>query len=71
MSAVTAIAQPQTDERSQIFTPIARAESLRSIAAHVHPVLAQAYQRRAAELTFGAWVHALRVAPVEIDEFTD
>ena len=60
MSAAITIDQPE----------IARAESMREIAEHVHPVLAQAYRRRAAELTLGAWVRALREAPVEIDEFT-
>jgi hypothetical protein len=29
-----------------------------------------AYRRRAAELSFEAWLHAIREAPVDVDRFT-
>jgi hypothetical protein len=47
---------------------LARARSLRTQAKHVNPVLAEAYLRRAAELSLEAWVRAVRSAPVEIDD---
>jgi hypothetical protein len=34
------------------------------------PVLAMAYRRRAAELSFEAWLQAIREGPVEVDRFT-
>jgi hypothetical protein len=72
MTAATAVATTETTgrDRSAVVAPLARAEHLRDIAAQVHPLVATAYRRRAAELTFGAWVQALRVAPVDIDQFT-
>lgn len=47
---------------------LARARSLRIQAKHVNPFLAEAYLRRAAELSLEAWVRAVRSAPVEIDD---
>jgi len=47
---------------------LARARSLRAEAKHVNPVLAEAYLRRAAELSLEAWVRAVRAAPVAIDD---
>ena len=70
MAALATIDQPPTDRLAPVIAPLARAEGLRDIAEHVHPLVANAYRRRAAELTFTAWVGALRAAPVEIDQFT-
>jgi hypothetical protein len=48
---------------------VGRAHSLRAQAGRVDPVLAVAYRRRAAELSFEAWLHAIRSAPVDVDRF--
>lgn len=68
-------AQVATIESAQELSPhesaaslLARARSLRTQAKHVNPVLAEAYLRRAAELSLEAWVRAVRSAPVEIDD---
>jgi len=37
-----------------------RARRLRRSAEHLHPLVAAAYRRRAAELTVAAWVGAIR-----------
>ena len=43
-----------------------RADSLRRTAGAVHPILAQAYSRRASELDFEVWLEQLR-AGLEVD----
>jgi hypothetical protein len=48
---------------------VGRALSLRVQAGRLDPVLAMAYRRRAAELSFEAWLQAIREAPVEVDRF--
>ena len=48
---------------------VGRARSLRVQAGRLDPVLAVAYRRRAAELSFEAWLQAIREAPVEVDRF--
>jgi hypothetical protein len=48
-----------------------RARSLRAQSSRVGPVLGVTYRRRAAELSLAAWLHALRSAPVEVDEFAE
>jgi hypothetical protein len=48
---------------------VARARSLRTQAGHVHPVLAAAYRRRAAELQMEAWARAARRAPASPDDY--
>jgi hypothetical protein len=48
---------------------VARARSLRTQAAHVNPVLADAYRRRASELQMEAWARAARRAPVSPDDY--
>jgi hypothetical protein len=54
---------------------LARARSLRDQAVHVHPVVAQAYRRRAAELRLQAWAEAnagsTPTAPDELDALID
>ena len=50
-------------------SPVGRARSLRAQAGRLDPVLAVAYRRRAAELSFEAWLQAIREAPVEVDRF--
>jgi hypothetical protein len=47
---------------------LARARMLRSQATKVHPVVADAYLRRAAELSLEAWARAVRGRPVAIDD---
>ena len=47
---------------------LARAQNFRTVAAHVHPVLANAYLRRAAELWLEACLLAARSTPLDIDE---
>jgi len=75
MSALTATTLKPTLRGGETTNPsesaaslLARARSLRAQAKHVNPVLAEAYLRRAAELSLEAWVRAVRSAPVEIDE---
>jgi hypothetical protein len=45
-----------------------RSRRLRHQASSVHPVLAQAYRRRAAELELAAWVRTVVSAPGPVDE---
>lgn len=47
---------------------LARARMLRKLARKVQPVVADAYARRAAELTMEAWARAVRTGPVSIDD---
>jgi hypothetical protein len=47
-----------------------RARILRAQAGRLDPVLAIAHRRRAAELSFEAWLQAIREGPVEVDRFT-
>lgn len=49
---------------------LTRSRALRAQARHVHPVVAAAYRRRAAELQLEAWLHAVRRSPTDIDTFT-
>jgi hypothetical protein len=55
------------DIRATVVTLLSRAERLHGGADSAHPVVATAYRRRAAELTFAAWIGALRTAPVPVD----
>ena len=55
------------DMQTAVVTLLARAESLNSGARGMHPMVATAYRRRAAELKFAAWLGALRTAPVPVD----
>ena len=55
------------DMRTAVVTLLARAESLNQGARSVHPMVATAYRRRAAELKVAAWLGALRTAPVPVD----
>jgi hypothetical protein len=48
---------------------VGRARSLRVQAGRLDPVLAAAYRRRAAELSFEAWLQAIREVPIEVDRF--
>jgi len=57
----------EDDMRTAVVTLLARAESLNDGAKDVHPMVAKAYRRRAAELKFAAWLGALRTAPVPVD----
>jgi hypothetical protein len=50
-------------------SPVGRARGLGIQAGRLDPVLAVAYRRRAAELSFEAWLQAIRGAPVEVDRF--
>ncbi|GIU86014.1 MAG: hypothetical protein KatS3mg009_0529 [Acidimicrobiia bacterium] len=51
-----------------VATLLTRARHLRAAAHGVHPVVARAYRRRAAELTLAAWAGAVREAPVPVDD---
>ena len=55
------------DMRSAVVTLLARAESLDHGARTTHPMVANAYRRRAAELKFAAWLGALKSGPVSVD----
>jgi hypothetical protein len=55
------------DMRSAVVTLLARAESLDHGARTTHPMVANAYRRRAAELKFAAWLGALKTGPVSVD----
>jgi hypothetical protein len=67
-SDVTA-AEPASDATARPASLVGRARSLRAQAGRLDPVLAVAYRRRAAELSFEAWLQAVREAPVEVDRF--
>jgi hypothetical protein len=74
MDPATAAAEKFTETRSDATTGpaslVCRARSLRAQARRLDPVLAVAYRRRAAELSFEAWLQAIREAPVEVDRFS-
>ena len=55
------------DMRSAVVTLLARAESLDHGARTTHPMVANAYRRRAAELKFAAWLGALKTGPASVD----
>jgi hypothetical protein len=66
-ATMVAATEPHDDMRTAVVTLLARAESLDHGAQNVHPMVASAYRRRAAELKFAAWLGALRTAPVPVD----
>jgi hypothetical protein len=73
MHPATAADAKSTETRSDANRPpslVGRARSLRAQAGRLDPVLAVAYRRRAAELSFEAWLQAIREAPIEVDRFT-
>jgi hypothetical protein len=61
--------EPGNDATARPASLVGRARSLRAQAGRLDPVLAVAYRRRAAELSFEAWLRAIREAPVEVDRF--
>jgi hypothetical protein len=61
--------QPRTEATTGPASLVGRARSLRTQAGRLDPVLAVAYRRRASELSFEAWLQAIRDAPVEVDRF--
>ena len=60
---------PPSDATTRPLPLVGRARSLRVQAGRLDPVLAVAYRRRAAELSFETWLQAIREAPVEVDRF--
>jgi hypothetical protein len=48
---------------------LGRARRLRALAVDLNPILADAYRRRAAELSLEAWARAAGSAPVAVDDF--
>jgi hypothetical protein len=62
--------EPQSDADATPASLVGRARSLRAQAGRLDPVLVMAYRPRAAELSFEAWLQAIREAPVEVDRFT-
>ncbi|HEY8543541.1 MAG TPA: hypothetical protein VIL36_00780 [Acidimicrobiales bacterium] len=48
-----------------------RARRLRRLAGTVHPLLAESYRRRAAELDVQAWLEAVWNPPVDLPELAD
>ena len=62
--------EPRSDADATPASLVGRARSLRAQAGRLDPVLAMAYRRRAAALSFEAWLQAIREAPVEVDRFT-
>ena len=62
--------EPRSDATMRPPSLVGRARSLPAQAGRLDPVLAAAYRRRAAELSFEAWLQAIREAPVEVDRFT-
>jgi hypothetical protein len=64
---MAAAAEFQGDMQTAVVTLLARAESLDHGARDLHPAVATAYRRRAAELKLAAWLGALRTAPVPVD----
>jgi hypothetical protein len=63
-------AEPRGDRNARPAWLVGRARSLRAQAGRLDPVLAVAYRRRAAELSFEAWLQAIREGPVDVDRFT-
>jgi len=63
-------AEPQSCADATPASLVGRARSLRAQAGRLDPVLVMAYRPRAAELSFEAWLQAIREAPVEVDRFT-
>jgi hypothetical protein len=61
--------EPPSMATTRPVSLVGRARSLRVQAGRLDPVLAVAYRRRAAELSFEAWLQAIRGAPVEVDRF--
>ena len=55
------------DAHESAASLLARARTLRSQARKVNPVLADAYLRRAAELSLEAWARAVRSKPVDVN----
>jgi hypothetical protein len=66
-ATMVAATESHGDMRTAVVTLLARAESLDHGARNLHPMVASAYRRRAAELKFAAWLGALRTAPVPVD----
>lgn len=62
--------KPQGDMDGGSASLVSRARGLRAQAGRLDPVLAVAYRRRAAELSFEAWLQAIQEAPVDVDRFT-
>ena len=60
---------PSTHATTRPVSLVGRARSLRVQAGRLDPVLAVAYRRRAAELSFEAGLQAIREAPVDVDRF--
>jgi hypothetical protein len=67
MNALTATNRPSEalSRHESAASLLARARTLRSQARKVNPVLADAYLRRAAELSLEAWARAVRSTPVD------
>jgi hypothetical protein len=61
--------EPPSNATTRPVSLVGRARSLRLQAGRLDPVLAVAYRRRAAELSFEAWLQAIRGGPVEVDRF--
>jgi hypothetical protein len=61
--------EPPSIGTTRPVSPVGRARRLRVQAGRLDPVLAVAYRRRAAELSFEAWLQAIHEAPVEVDRF--
>jgi hypothetical protein len=61
--------EPSSIATTKPVSLVGRARSLRVQAGRLDPVLGAAYRRRAAELSFEAWLQAIREAPVEVDRF--
>jgi hypothetical protein len=55
-----AAAEPDPDEELATVVLLERARHLRKSAGAVHPLVASAYRRRAAELSVAAWIGAIR-----------
>jgi hypothetical protein len=53
-------AEADHDEELATVVLLERARRLRKSAGTVHPLVAHAYRRRAAELTVAAWIGAIR-----------
>jgi len=61
--------KPPSAATTRPVSLVGRARCLRVQAGRLDPVLAVVYRRRAAELSFEAWLEAIREAPVEVDRF--
>lgn len=69
MSAIATRQAFATGPQVSSVSLLARARSLQIQSAHVNPLVAGAYRRRAAELRMEAWARAARRSPAPLEDY--